>query len=166
MKQASFRALQVQNQQMNLNIIIPILGAMVLYVGIVYLGETRKMTTGTFLAFYASYGAFIGAVLNGSHALLTIYSVLPIYERTKPILETLPETHQAKFLVGKLKGNIEVSQVNFRYQADLPLVLQDINLSLKAGEYVAFVGASGSGKSSLVRLLLGFETAESGAIFF
>jgi NHLM bacteriocin system ABC transporter ATP-binding protein len=166
MKQANFRTLQIQNQQMNLNAVVPILGAMVLYFGMSYLGEARKMSTGVFLAFYAAYGAFIGAVLNGSHALLTIYSILPIYERTKPILTALPETHQAKLNVGKLKGNIEVSQVNFRYQSDAPLVLQDLNLSLKAGEYVAFVGASGSGKSSLIRLLLGFEKAESGTIYF
>lgn len=166
MKQANFRALQVQNQQMNLNIIVPIVGAMVLYIGIIYLGEAQKMSTGKFLAFYAAYGAFIGAILNGSHALLTIYSILPIYERTKPILQALPETNQSKLNVGKLKGNIEVSQLNFRYQPDTPLVLQDIELTLKAGEYVAFVGASGSGKSSLIRLLLGFETAESGTIFF
>jgi ATP-binding cassette subfamily C protein len=166
MKQASFKAHKVQNQQVNLNAIVPLLGAMVLYIGIIYLGEVKKMSTGTFLAFYAAYGAFIGAMLEGSHALLTIYSIMPIYERTKPILQTLPETHQAKLNVGKLKGNIEVSQVNFRYQPDSPLVLQDINLKLKAGEYVAFVGASGSGKSTLIRLLLGFEQAESGALFF
>ncbi len=166
MKLANFKALQVQNQQMNLNVIVPLIGAMVLYIGIIYLGESRKMTTGSFLAFYAAYGAFISAILSGSHALLTVYSIMPIYDRVKPILQALPETSQAKINVGKLKGRIEISQLNFRYQADTPLVLQDIELELKAGEYVAFVGASGSGKSSLIRLLLGFEQAESGTIFF
>ncbi|HEY7551516.1 MAG TPA: ATP-binding cassette domain-containing protein, partial [Hyphomicrobiaceae bacterium] len=56
--------------------------------------------------------------------------------------------------------------VAFRYQADRPLVLEDVSLTVGPGEFVALVGPSGAGKSSLFRLLLGFETPEAGAIYF
>jgi ATP-binding cassette subfamily C protein len=56
--------------------------------------------------------------------------------------------------------------VSFRYLANGPLVLDNVSLKITPGEYVAVVGPSGSGKSSLFRLLLGFERAESGAVFY
>jgi ABC-type bacteriocin/lantibiotic exporter with double-glycine peptidase domain len=48
----------------------------------------------------------------------------------------------------------------------MPMVLRDISLSVKPGQFIALVGPSGSGKSSLLRLFLGFERPESGAIYY
>ena len=48
----------------------------------------------------------------------------------------------------------------------MPYVLEDLNLTVKAGEYVAIVGPSGCGKTTLMRLLLGFEEPDDGAIFY
>ena len=45
-------------------------------------------------------------------------------------------------------------------------MLKDFSLKIRAGEYVAIVGRTGCGKSTLIRLLLGFETPESGAVFY
>jgi ABC-type bacteriocin/lantibiotic exporter with double-glycine peptidase domain len=56
--------------------------------------------------------------------------------------------------------------VSFRYDAEGPLITQDVTVRIKAGEYIALVGPSGSGKSSIMRLLLGFEIPESGAILY
>ncbi|MEI6842122.1 MAG: ATP-binding cassette domain-containing protein, partial [Methanomicrobiales archaeon] len=56
--------------------------------------------------------------------------------------------------------------VTFRYSEKSSLVLHDVSLNVDAGAFIAIVGASGSGKSSLLRLLLGFETPESGAILY
>ena len=89
-----------------------------------------------------------------------------MFERARPILEALPETSGAKAEPGELTGHIEISRAIFRYRSDLPLVLRDVSISVRAGEFVALVGASGCGKSTLFRLLLGFERLESGAIHF
>jgi ABC-type bacteriocin/lantibiotic exporter with double-glycine peptidase domain len=67
---------------------------------------------------------------------------------------------------GALSGAVEFSRVTFRYIANGPLVIDNMTLRIAPGEYVALVGPSGSGKSSLFRLLLGFEKPEMGAIFF
>jgi ATP-binding cassette subfamily C protein len=89
-----------------------------------------------------------------------------MFERARPILETLPETSDAKGEPGGLTGNIEISHAFFRYRPDTPLVLRDLSLSVRPGEFVALVGASGCGKSTLFRLLLGFDRLDSGAIHF
>lgn len=68
--------------------------------------------------------------------------------------------------VGKLSGSLLFSQVNFRYQPDLPLVLQNISLSINAGESIGIVGPSGSGKSTFTRLIQKLYLAESGSILF
>ena len=59
-----------------------------------------------------------------------------------------------------------MSHVSFRYEENTPYVLNDLSLDIKAEEYVAIVGRTGCGKSTLVRLLLGFEKPEKGGIFY
>lgn len=59
-----------------------------------------------------------------------------------------------------------MDHVSFRYGEDAPYILKDISLKVKPGEYVAIVGKTGCGKSTLMRLLLGFEIPETGAIYF
>jgi len=126
----------------------------------------QALTTGTFLAFLASFVQFQAAILQLSSAIESALSIVPIHERAIPILETLPEVSEANKHPGELHGAIEVSHLNFRYQADAPLVLRDVSFAVRPGEFVAIVGPSGSGKSSLFRLLLGFERPESGAIYY
>ena len=124
------------------------------------------LTTGALLAFLASFVQFEMATLRLSSAVESALSIVPIQERANPILETLPEVSDASKHPGELQGSIEVSHVSFRYRADGPLVLRDVSLAVRPGEFVAIVGPSGSGKSSLFRLLLGFEKPESGAIYY
>lgn len=164
-KQYAFQAHQIQNLQSVLNVTMPLISMGLIYILLMNSPNAQQMSTGSFLAFLAAYGAFTSAMLAMSASLLTVFQIFPIYQRTKPILENLPESDSTKANPGKLKGNIEVSQVHFRYSPDTPLILQDVSLKLDSGDYVAFVGASGSGKSTLIRLLLGFEKAESGSIF-
>src|SRR5207245_957121 len=61
---------------------------------------------------------------------------------------------------------IEISHVSFRYHADGPLILQDVSFHVPPGTFVAFVGPSGTGKSTILRLLLGFETPTTGSLYF
>lgn len=74
------------------------------------------------------------------------------------------ESHRDNTPVAKLLGNICFSQVSFKYQPDLPPVLQNISLSIQAGENIAIVGPSGSGKSTITRLIQKLYLAESGQL--
>ena len=129
-------------------------------------GDARFITTGSFLGFNAAFGSLQFALMQlGSTVVSTLY-VIPAYERVKPILQARPEVDVKRSHPGNLTGHIEVSHVCFRYIADGPPVLDDISFRVRPGEFVALVGSSGSGKSSLLRLLLGFESPESGAIYY
>ena len=64
----------------------------------------------------------------------------------------------------RLYGHIEMHDLNFRYRIDLPLVLKNINLDIKAGEKIGIVGRSGSGKSTLTNLVQNLYRQESGKI--
>jgi len=142
--------------------------AAIFYLNSTLAGDSKfgSLTTGQFLAFYTAFFGFLNAGLELSSSVVSVLGIVPLFERAKPILGTLPEVSAAKAYPGELTGAVEVSHVFFRYRQDLPLVLNDLSLKVRAGEFVALVGASGCGKSTLVRLLLGFEQAESGAIHF
>lgn len=66
---------------------------------------------------------------------------------------------------GRVRGDISIRSLDFRYPGADKDVLQDITLDIKAGEMVALVGASGSGKSTLVSLIQRFYDAPAGRIF-
>ena len=122
--------------------------------------------TGTFLSFNAAFGQFMAAILTMAGAITSSIGIVPLYERARPILTTLPEVDRAKVDPGPLKGAIEVNHVSFRYRSDGPVVLHEVSMSVRAGEFVALVGPSGAGKSTLYRMLLGFEAPSSGTIFY
>ena len=122
------------------------------------------LSAGTFLAFNAALTQVITAVVLLGTSLSAVAQIVPLYERVKPILVTLPEVEEARADPGELAGDIEFSGVTFRYAADGPTVLEKVSFRARSGEFVALVGPSGSGKSTMVRLLLGFETPESGSI--
>lgn len=128
--------------------------------------DAGVLSTGAFLAFNAAFLQFQLAALSWGSACVALLSLLPLYERARPILSALPETDRDKTHPGELTGLIEIKHVSFRYRPDTPLVLRDISMKFPAGRFVAIVGTSGSGKSTLLRLLMGFETPESGAIYF
>jgi len=60
---------------------------------------------------------------------------------------------------------IQFENVTKTYQSDV-VVLQDVSFEIKEGEFVSIVGKSGAGKTTLIRLILGLETPDSGNIFF
>jgi len=166
-KRAAFKARTIANGLSVFNSAYPILTSIAIFAMIAFASESQAgLSTGTFLAFNAAFTQFLFAGLAVSSAFVSVLNIVPTYERAKPILQTPPEVDPAKSDPGELTGGIEVSHVAFRYKEDEPLVLKDISLQIKPGEFVALVGPSGCGKSTLLRLLLGFETPLSGAIYY
>ncbi|CAK0762105.1 hypothetical protein CCP3SC15_2820001 [Gammaproteobacteria bacterium] len=123
------------------------------------------LSTGDFIAFTAAFGTVFSAMLELSRTVLGLLNLIPIYERTRPILETPPEVGTGKTVPDELTGAIEVSKLSFAY-GDGPPVLSDISFHLRPGEFVAIVGPSGSGKSTLLRLLMGFERPRAGSVCY
>ena len=73
--------------------------------------------------------------------------------------------HHANPFSGKTTTTLHLERIRFRY-GDGPLVLNDVSLNARAGEKIALVGASGGGKTTLVQVILGLYTPESGQIRF
>ncbi len=85
-------------------------------------------------------------------------------ERLSSILNTPAERKQHQN-PHKLQGKIELRDVSFKYTSTGNLVLEDINLIIAPGESVALVGGSGSGKSTIAKLIQGLYTPDSGEIY-
>jgi NHLM bacteriocin system ABC transporter ATP-binding protein len=169
-KEYSLRARKVQNVLTVFNAGFPVVatGAIFFYTAKLMSDPLvlTKLTTGQFLAFNAAFGQFLTAALQLSSSIISVLNIVPLYERAKPILQTLPEVDEGKSDPGELTGAIEVNHLAFRYREDTPLVLRDVSMSIAPGQFVAFVGSSGCGKSTLFRLLLGFEKPDSGSIYY
>jgi len=131
-----------------------------------YLAIISGVDQSSYLAFMAAYGMLMGAFLELSKLALSAAQIRPILEMAEPFLKAEPETSEGKETVTDISGGITMDHVSFRYDEDAPYILKDISLKVKPGEYVAIVGKTGCGKSTLMRLLLGFEKPETGAIYF
>ena len=129
-------------------------------------GAGQTISTGQFIAFNTAFGAVLNAMLQLGMASLQLLEIVPIFERVSPILTEPAEVTDDRRHPGDLRGNIELYHVNFRYQPDGPLILRNLDLKIHKGEFVALVGTSGSGKSTVLRLLLGFENPESGYVYY
>ncbi len=129
-------------------------------------GEPPPFTTGEFVAFNGAFGSFVAAVQGLSDASLALLRTVPVFERLKPILTTVPETDESKATPARLRGELSVSHLHFRYVQDGPWVIKDVSFKIKPGEFIAFVGGSGCGKSTMLRLLLGFEKPQLGAVYY
>ena len=131
-----------------------------------YLAVQSNIGQSSYFAFTASYGMLMGAFMSISSIALSAAQIQPILEMAEPFLKTEPETAENKEIVTRISGGIEMNHVSFRYDEQSPYILNDLSLKVKPGEYVAVVGRTGCGKSTLVRLLLGFEKPEKGAIYY
>ena len=141
---------------------VSLVGTMVIY----YLAVKTRVSASEYIAFSSSYGIVTGAFSSLTSVALTVASIKPILEMAEPIMRSEPESAENKAMVTQLSGNIELSNVYFRYTDSMPYVVDGMSLKIKAGEYIAIVGTTGCGKSTLMRLMLGFETPEKGAVYY
>ncbi len=141
---------------------ISLIGTMVMYFTAVKSG----VSVAEYYAFNAAYGT-VNAAFNALAGIAAGAAMIrPSLEMAKPVLETVPEVSEDKQVVAGLSGGIELNNVTFRYSEDMPAVLDDVSLKIRPGQYVAIVGKTGCGKSTLMRIMLGFETPQKGAVYY
>ena len=145
-----------------INMAISLGGAMIMY----YMAVTTKVSAADYYAFNSCYGMVQGAFMALAGALLITADARPILEMCRPILEAEPEMSEGKQPVTRINGGIELSNVAFAYNEDMPKVIDDLTLKIQPGQYVAIVGKTGCGKSTLMRLFLGFEKPQRGAVYY
>lgn len=141
---------------------VSLMGTLILYL----VAVRTDVTPSEYIAFNTSYGVVMGAFTSAAGVAISAAQIRPLLEMSEPILNAEPETAEDKEIMTGLSGDIELSNVSFRYNENAPYVVDGMNLRIKPGEYIAIVGKTGCGKSTLVRLLLGFETPEKGAIYY
>ncbi len=131
-----------------------------------WIAITNSIAVAEFMAFTSAFGMICATFTLLSPAMEQVATITPILNLVKPILEEEPEIQQNKQPVGRLSGSIELEKVSFRYGSEMPLILDNLNLKIKRGDYVAIVGNTGCGKSTLLRLLIGLESPDKGAIYY
>lgn len=145
-----------------LTLAVSLLGTMAMYFSAVKDG----VSVAEYYAFNSAYGMVNGAFMALAGIAAGVANIKPVLEMARPILEAVPEVAEDKQVITRLSGGIELNNVTFRYQEDMPAILDDLSLKIRPGQYVAVVGKTGCGKSTLMRVMLGFEIPQKGAVYY
>ncbi len=135
---------------------------LVLYIGAFYT-INGKISVGTFIVFTSYVGMFLWPFRNLGRQLSDAGRMLIAVGRLNDILIQKPEDSGDNPVKPSLKGDIVFRDVTFGYEESKP-VLKGLNFTAKAGETVALLGATGSGKSSLVHLLQRLYDYQGGSV--
>ena len=129
-----------------------------------YFAIHGRITVGELLSFITYIGMVAWPMRQLGRLLSQIGMAVVAMERISEILNASRE-HSLGLEKGKLHGAISFRHVYFRYMEGQDYALKDINLSIKAGEKVAIIGPTGSGKSTLVKLLMRLYEPTKGEIW-
>lgn len=152
-------------RQILLTSMIPTLGTLVLFAGVAIIGPSA-IAIGAFVAFQTTYNLFLAGVTSTVTAAGTVLSTRPNLERAIELTSESPESPPESAEQSRLRGSVAFAGVTFRYQPTMRPVLDEMTFLIEPGEMVAIAGHSGSGKSTIIRLLVGFEQPEQGSVLF
>ena len=159
MKQAMAAAINVPTVQMIAAIALSI---------IVYIAteqsKSDETTVGGFLSFIAAMLMLTAPIKRLTGVSEYLQRGLAASESVFGLIDTPSETDTGKVIIGRAQGRIAFEHVNLSYQGDDRLALHDVSLEIPAGQAVALVGASGSGKSTMANLVPRFYLPTSGRI--
>lgn len=140
-------------------------GALVVYLGAQSVLSSGGMSVGMLYAFLSFSGVFTGrsiALINQAQkvGMLRLY-----FERLADITGTVPEVAIGAPIVPLPPTlNVSLCDVGFRYGATDPLILKNVSFEIEDQDFVAIVGPTGGGKSTLLKLLLGLQAPTEGKI--
>lgn len=144
------------------SMIISLGGTMLLY----FTALNSEIDASSYYAFMSAYGLSSAGFMSLVSVLEAVCTIRPSYQMAKPILDEIPEIDINKKILTSIHGNIAFNNVSFSYTNSDHLVLDNISFEVKEREYVAIVGRTGCGKSTIMKLILGFIKPNSGNITF
>ena len=158
-------AYRIMSATLSLNYLSLRLMQVIVMVAGTYYVLTGTLTNGGFGAFLLRVGVFFRPVEKIAAVIESYPKGIAGFRRYTELLDTKPEISDASGAldVQYLRGDIRYDRVTFGYQPGKP-ILTELNLSIRAGETVAFVGPSGAGKTTLCSLLPRFYEIQGGAI--
>jgi ATP-binding cassette subfamily B protein len=138
---------------------------MVVMVAGAYFVLSGELTAGGFIGFLLLVGVFFRPVEKINSVIETYPKGIAGFRRFTELIDTEPDIADAPdaIEVNHLKGEIAYEDVSFGYSAEKP-VLEGVNLTIRAGETIAFVGPSGAGKTTICSLLPRFYEVAAGRI--
>ena len=137
----------------------------ILYVGVMLVIE-NKLTIGQLIAFQMFSGQFSAPMLRLVGLWNEFQQTLLAVDRIGDILNSPVEIQSGNAItLNQVRGDIKIDNLSFRYNVDAPMVLNNINLEIKAGEKIGFVGRSGSGKSTITKLIQRLYYTTEGTIY-
>ncbi len=149
--------------------VVDVLGALAI-AAVIYLGGTavlgESITAGVLVAFVLYIDRFFGPIRDLSRRFDTLQSTMAGGERLLALLDTEVEVRDADDAreLGAIQGAVRFEHVSFHYSDDPTLVLDDINFDVQPGQTVAFVGETGAGKTTIIKLLSRFHDPTSGCV--
>ncbi|MNQ54893.1 Toxin RTX-I translocation ATP-binding protein [compost metagenome] len=150
----------------NITLLIQQLAGVVMIVAGVYLIMAGDLSMGGLIACYMLNGRALGPLTQLS-GLFTRYQQARLTMNSVDQMMDLPQERQEgeqPLVRSKLQGSLELRQVNFTYPHQQTLALSEVNLIIRPGEKIGIIGRSGSGKSSLAKLIVGLYQADSGSL--
>lgn len=136
-------------------LLIAAAGGMLAFSGVISVGTIQA-----FLLYAKQFSRPINEIAN---QFAQIQTAVAGAERVFDIMDEKPEPDNGKIENTDIKGSISFENITFSYKKGEP-VLKDFNLEIKPGEKVALVGATGSGKTTVVNLLTRFYDIDGGSI--
>lgn len=130
-----------------------------------YLAYKGTITIGEVILYQTYFTMFVGQMNNIINMFpIMTKSLESVYSISEIVGEMDEEVNNKIVDIEEMKGDVEFRHVSFRYKEDSPEVLKDFSMKVAAGESIAFVGDSGSGKSTILNLLISFMKPEHGDI--
>ncbi|WP_373740435.1 lipid A export permease/ATP-binding protein MsbA [Neisseria sp.] len=122
-------------------------------------------TIGEFMAFIVAMLQMLGPIKNLANISIPMQTMFLASDAVCGFLDEQPETDNGRKTLQNVSGRLKFENVDVRYQADGKKALDNFSLDIRAGERVALVGRSGSGKTTVVNLLPRFVEPSAGNIF-
>jgi ABC-type bacteriocin/lantibiotic exporter with double-glycine peptidase domain len=141
--------------------IMPAMLLLILY-GLIYM--TPLQQSAIWLQFMICATLFTTIFDKVSNQLVTLRHYIPSLQRIKTIIPEPLMVTDKKISLNSIIGDVDFSNVNYHDSNSGRAILQEINMTIHAGEFIGIVGESGAGKSTLFKLLLGLENISSGRI--